>query len=139
MEPPSTETPAGAAPCQGQPGSDWSTVLFDLRRSVSNLVLYVLESMPLPPVPAAPPALLTPPAAAPPCNDPAGLLQEAWFLPSPPTPLPTVPLPTVPLPKNTLSKRKPPKAPSSSKAAAVVGPNANAGAALDALVRETLL
>ena len=31
-----------------QESSDWTTVVFDLRRSVSNLVLYVLESMPLP-------------------------------------------------------------------------------------------
>jgi len=29
-------------------GNDWTVVLSDLRRSVSNLVLYVLESMPMP-------------------------------------------------------------------------------------------
>ena len=40
-----------------QDTTDWTSVLFDLRRSVSNLVLYVLESMPLP-------WLLTPSAAA---------------------------------------------------------------------------
>ena len=43
----SADMASGAA--QPQPeSSEWTTVVFDLRRSVSNLVLYVLESMPLP-------------------------------------------------------------------------------------------
>jgi hypothetical protein len=41
------EISSGADASQ-QESSEWNTVVFDLRRSVSNLVLYVLESMPLP-------------------------------------------------------------------------------------------
>ena len=58
----------------GSSGGDWTTVLCDLRRSVSNLVLYVLESMPVPwlltsaTTTSAPPPMLPPtpaPATAP--------------------------------------------------------------------------
>lgn len=58
-------------------GADWNTVLFDLRRSVSNLVLYVLESMPVP-------WLVHPPQVA----APVPTSSEEWLL----SPLSTVPL-----------------------------------------------
>ena len=55
QHPPATHQPLTAQsgmPAAGshpqEANSDWTTVLFDLRRSVSNLVLFVLESMPVP-------------------------------------------------------------------------------------------
>lgn len=132
----------------------WSTVVFDLRRSVSNLVLYVLESMPIPwifPPAAGPAGNLTVPPAVPSARDSMDEL-DAWLdqtaaapaeppkqvEPTPP-PLMTAaapvkvellpPPPTKPKKPSTASKRKTP---------AAAAPAPSAGAALDALVQDTL-
>ena len=138
-----TADPNDNSPCS------WSTVVFDLRRSVSNLVLYVLESMPIPWVfppggtmTAAPPsttgnpmegfdawldqaasAVLEPrePVVAVASSPPAAAVKEE--------PLPPQQTPAPPKPKRSSApKRKTP--------AATATPMA--GAALDALVRDTL-
>jgi len=79
-------------PQQQQQQQDWSPVLYDLRRSVSNLVLYALESMPLPwifPPNASTPAATAAAAAAPflpPLPPPPSLLPPPPPPPPPPTP-----------------------------------------------------
>ena len=58
----------------GSSGGDWTTVLCDLRRSVSNLVLYVLESMPVPWLLTSATTTSAPPPMLPPTPAPATAL-----------------------------------------------------------------
>ena len=67
-----------------QDTTDWTSVLFDLRRSVCNLVLYVLESMPLP-------WLLTPSAAAAAAASPSPVLAASPVMASQPQQQPQQP------------------------------------------------
>ena len=103
--------------------SDWTMVLSDFRRAVSNLVLYVLESVPFP-------ATATPPVFPPPLSGrdqgdgprqplDLGEFREEWFLSDAPAlqPLPTalaelagrvdIPLPPLPPTDFTPAAAKP--------------------------------
>ena len=183
----------------GSSGGDWTTVLCDLRRSVSNLVLYVLESMPVPwlltsaTTTSAPPPMLPPtpaPATAPSAtvtqppsyqlqevdelddggkrarrfNWPDAMTQSLPLHPPPPPPLPHQPFPSMDgtdeleaavMAAAAAATTKPRKAPKRASAAPAKRKNAvapqpmphpsaalphpHAGAAYDALLRETLV
>ena len=182
----------------GSSGGDWTTVLCDLRRSVSNLVLYVLESMPVPwlltsaTTTSAPPPMLPPtpaPATAPSAtvtqppyqlqevdelddggkrarrfNWPDAMTQSLPLHPPPPPPLPQQPFPSMDgtdeleaaaMAAAAAATSKPRKAPKKASAAPAKRKNAvaplpmphpsaalphpHAGAAYDALLRETLV
>ena len=88
---------AAAAP-SSLSSSDWTMVLSDFRRAVSNLVLYVLESVPFP-ANASPQMFALQHSGRNEGDGPRhqqpydlGNFQEEWFLSDPPAPL--QPLPT---------------------------------------------